>query len=446
MSASPAKKRPSHNPFSVEETPGAKQPGGPLEICIVSPEFVGPAAHGGAGLACTAMAQALAAAGHRVTCLFLGPKITTDSEWQRWVEKYQADGLSLTALPHLHASTLMGPANLVKSYEAFQWLKKNDRFDIIHFPEHQGPGYHSLTAKHHGLAFKNATICVGIHQLTAWLPGAGAKPAGPAREVDTDFMERKAIALADAVVGPNQNLVHWISGNRGESAESTGGQAIPLPAPDRPESLSNEPSQSEITELVYFGRLEEERGLAIFCGALEELPPVVSDKLKTVTFLGTEAIIDGLPAQNYIEKRAQNWPFAVQFIADLHETGTVNYLRQKGRLAVIPTLVEGSPYRVMECLIAGIAFIASRVGGIAKIIAAEDAEKVCFEPNAQALCARLTLCLTEGIRPARSAGDTRKQDAAKPVDVSDAEALQVMAEITVPVAPSLKTITPFPGV
>ncbi len=44
----------------------------PLQICIASPEFIGLSPHGGTGLAYTAMAQALAFAGHKVTCLYLG--------------------------------------------------------------------------------------------------------------------------------------------------------------------------------------------------------------------------------------------------------------------------------------------------------------------------------------------------------------------------------------
>jgi hypothetical protein len=183
----------------------------PLHICIASPEFIGPAQHGGTGMAYTAMAQTLAAAGHQVTCLFLGAKDPSTHAWQRWVEKYKQDGLTLVALPQINASELVAPLNLIKSYETYHWLKKNDRFDIIHFPERQGPGYHTLTAKHHGLAFGRATICVGLHSMTTWLKAADEKPGHDVAEVDTEFMERRAVALADAVVSPSHNLLDWIS-------------------------------------------------------------------------------------------------------------------------------------------------------------------------------------------------------------------------------------------
>jgi len=211
----------SHSPDDEASFPAApKKPAaqreGPLQICIASPEFIGPAQHGATGMAFTAMAQTLAAAGHEVTCLFLGAKDPSAHVWQRWVEKYKQDGLTLVALPQVNASALVAPQNLIKSYETYQWLKRNDRFDVIHFPERHGSGYHTLTAKHHGLAFGRTTICVGLHGMTTWLQAADEKPVKDVAEVDTEFMERRAVALADAVVSPDHNLLDWLSGRRAE--------------------------------------------------------------------------------------------------------------------------------------------------------------------------------------------------------------------------------------
>ena len=85
----------------------------------------------------------------------------------------------------------------------------------------------------------------------------------------------------------------------------------------------------------------------------------------------------------------------------------MDYLRQKNRMAVIPSLLENSPCRVLECLAANVAFVASRVGGIPELITPADVSKVCFAPNPGALCAILCAALTEGIRPARAVVDAR---------------------------------------
>jgi len=380
---------PPEDQIPASSTPPANAADGkrPLAICLASPDFIGPSPHGPAASSCTAMAQALATAGHQVTCLLLGARLPSSNEWQRWVEKYRGDGLTLVALPSINASELVAPPNLIKSYEVYQWLKKNDRFDIIHFPERQGPGYHTLTAKHHGLAFSRATICVGLHTMTAWLQAADPKPVNTLAEVDTEFMERRAVALADAVVGPGQNIVEAISAPRRVKPGGVRPAAFRL---------------REINELVYYGTLEPSKGAVLFCDALDSIPADIAKKIKTVTFLGRESLIDGVPALNYVRQRAQLWPFPFQFMADLTEAGTTDYLRQENRLAVIPTLRESSLYRVLECLVARIAFVASRVGGVTELIAPADVDKICFEPNAAALRSILCAVLTEGIHPARA--------------------------------------------
>jgi hypothetical protein len=403
--------------------PPGDQPSAPngqpsLAICIASPEFIGPSAHGATGSAYTAMAQALAAAGHQVTCLLLDAKVPSTPEWQRWVEKYRGDGLTLVALPQINASELVAPPNLIKSFEAYHWLKKNDRFDIIHFPERQGPGYHTLTAKHHGLAFARATICVGLQTMTAWLQAVDPKPMSVMAEVDTEFMERRAMALADAIVGPGKNIVDCISEQRRDRPGHGGVRPGDAPGSAPPAQMQLAFHAQEITELVYFGTLETSKGAVLFCDAVDAIPAAIAKKIRAVTFLGKESIIDGIPALSYVKKRAQHWPFPFQFIADLHESGTMDYLRQENRLAVIPTLRESSLYRVMECLVAKIAFIASRVGGVAELVAPADVDKACFEPNATALCAILCAALTEGIRPARPVVEARAIEPA-PVDLRE---------------------------
>jgi O-antigen biosynthesis protein len=384
----------------------------PLNICIASPEFVGLTRHCSTGVAYTALAQALAAAGHQVTCLYLGAKDPSARTWEQWVEKYKRDGLTLIALPQIYASELVAPPHLIKSYETYHWLKRNDRFDIIHFPDRQGPGYHTLTAKHHGLAFARATICIDLHSMSGWLKAVDQEHANDMAEVDTDFMERRTVALADAVVSPSHYLLNWISGQKWEMPRHCHVQQNILPHSDRPAAPPAAPYLHEINELVYFGTLETRKGAALFCDALDAIPAAIAEKIRIVTFLGRESIVDGIPARTYVQKRAQRWPFPFQIITGHDANRTMDYLGQKNRLAVIPSLHENSPYKVLECLVAGIAFVASRVGGIPELIAPADVDKVCFEPNAGALCAVLCAALTEGLRPARAVIDARANEQA----------------------------------
>jgi hypothetical protein len=376
-----------------------------LQICIASPDFTGLSAHGGTGLAYTAMAHALAAAGHKVTCLFLGARETSPADLEHWVEKYRADGLTLVALPPINASDLVAPLHLTKSYETFQWLKRNDRFDIIHFPDQRGPGYHTVTAKRHGLGFARATICVGLHNMTAWLKGESAECPDLTADAETSFMERQALALADAVVSPSHYMLNQVTGQHWEMPARRYVQQNMLPSCAAEAQPPVAPGLREVRELVFFGALETRNGITMFCDALDALPASITENLEVVTFLGRESMIDGGPAWNYAQRRAQRWPFKIQIMADLEEDRALDYLRHKSRLAVIPSIVDNSSDRVVACLDAGIAFVASRVGSVPELITPSDVCRVCFDPKPGSLCLLLCSALTEGLRPARAALD-----------------------------------------
>jgi len=40
------------------------------------------------------------------------------------------------------------------------------------------------------------------------------------------------------------------------------------------------------TEIVFFGRIEERKGIRVFCNALQQLNDFLADRNITVTFLG----------------------------------------------------------------------------------------------------------------------------------------------------------------
>ena len=86
---------------------------------------------------------------------------------------------------------------------------------------------------------------------------------------------------------------------------------------------------------TFFGRLEERKGLALFCDALDLLVGMDAPRF-TVSFLGKSAMVAGRDAIGYIEERAGHWPFAWQIISDRTQQGALAFLRQGGRLAVIP--------------------------------------------------------------------------------------------------------------
>ena len=225
-------------------------------------------------------------------------------------------------------------------------------------------------------------------------------------------MERRTVALADAVVSPSHYLLKWISEHQWEMPRQCHVQQNILPHGETTAVSAHRQKWQEINELVYFGALDGRAGIPLFCDALDAIPASTAAKIRQVTFLGREAIVDGIPARNYLAKRGARWSFSFEIITSLDANKTMDYLRKPYRLAVIPSLAENSPYRVLECLVADVAFVASRVGGIPELIASSDVNKVCFEPNAGALRAILCAALNDGLHPARAAVDARANERA----------------------------------
>lgn len=374
-----------------------------LSVCIVSPEFAGPSTNGGIGTAYTAMADALVAAGHEVVCLFAKAADCGARHMAEWTEKFRARGVQLVALP-LSKVPIDGLYYSTRSYEAYNWLKANDRFDVIHFPEWQALGYHTQVAKRQGLAFGRACICIGTHSMTDWLKTANHEYFADHNELQLDHMERQSVALADVLVSPSRYLLEWISGRGWTLPEASYVQQniMPLSA-TRPANAVTRGTR-RISELVFFGRLETRKGVQLFCDALDRLAARGAAPAR-VTFLGKEATVAGMTGEAYVRKRAENWRWQVQLLKDYDQVKAMEYLRGEGRLAVVSSLVENSPYTVLECLGADIAFVASRVGGIPELIAAEDVETVCFDLKPDALAARLESVLLNGFKTARPSVD-----------------------------------------
>ena len=373
-------------------------------ICIVSHEFVGPTNNGGIGTAYTSLAEALSAAGFSVTCLYPSSKPAAAPGIEHWVASYRERGIELVELQPAPSPLVDPQPYVVCSLRVYEWFKQHTDFDVIHFPELEGSGYHTLLAKHQGLLPGHAVICVGIHSMTMWLRTAMQEWVWRIVDLELDFMERRSVELADLLVSPSQYLINWIVEHGWRLPAQSCVQPYVQPRAAR-RQIAPSPVHHAVKELVFFGRLETRKGLGLFCDAVSRLVKEGCQGLETVTFLGRENTIDGAMACDYLQLRVRKWPFRVQVLKDYGQPQAVAYLQGEGRLAVIPSLMENSPNTVYECLGCGIPFLTSRAGGIPELILPEDANAICFDTTPEALADRLRRALAEGVSTSRPAVD-----------------------------------------
>jgi GT2 family glycosyltransferase/tetratricopeptide (TPR) repeat protein/glycosyltransferase involved in cell wall biosynthesis len=382
----------------------------PLKVCIASREFVGPIRNGGIGTAYTAMGHALAAAGHQVTLFYTQGRKCENGTIAHWEDVYRKQNLQFVARPSDPKLRIDSPPHVVSSYETYRWLK-TQQFDLVHFPEWGADAYYSLLAKHQGIAFAATLFCIGTHSPTAWLKEANSEFYSQPQEIELDFMERRCIALADFVIAPCQYMLEWMLEHGFALPAQSFVQQNILPASARRNAPAGSGSQP-VSEIVFFGRLETRKGIELFSNALDRLTQAPEFRNVKVTFLGKIATVGGRDSRAYIKNRSANWPWSWSIVSNLDQPGAMRYLQQPGCLAIIPSLIENSPYTVLECLGSEVPFLASRVGGIPELIASEDLESATFFPRADTLANLLKQTLQSGKRTWKPAMDANANEAA----------------------------------
>lgn len=380
-------------PLTPTTTDTARRP----KVAIASPDIVGPIRNGGIGTAYTSLARTLAGAGHDVTILYTLGRHCENGDIGDWVDRYRKENIHFEPLPDPDGPLVFhGPR---VSFEVYQWLKKNDRFDVVHFPEWCGTAFCSVKAKRLGLAFEDTLLCVGTHSPTLWHDLADWRTIDSFDQLERDFLERQSVEYADVVVSPSQYLLGWMDKAGWALPERSYVQPYISPIASRSVRLQE---LSPVEELAFFGRLESRKGVELFCDAIDTLARAARLHNVTVTFLGKVGQVAGRDGLDYVRERASGWTHRWQALVDRSQSEAVEYLVSRRVLAVMPSLADNTPNTVLECLAAGIPLVSSTVGGIPEMVAEEDHERSLVQPDAKALAEMLTDRLEHGARPSRA--------------------------------------------
>lgn len=362
----------------------------PQRICLLTLDFVGPIRNGGMGTAFLAAAEVFAAAGHHVTVLY--PAAYSENEpVTRWREHYAARGIEFVSL-------FLDGKEKDFAFGAYQWLKAQ-RFDAIHFHEMRGLGYWLTVAKRCGLAFADTVLVCQIHSPTLWHFTHSAQFLHSHAELEVDWLERRSCEGADVAIAPSRYILDTVAemGWRLPARHQVMPNLMPASFP----TVADPPrAPRPVREIVFFGRLEERKGLGLFCEAMRRLLRE-GVRPERITFLGKVGHMDRMNALAWLADMAGRWPVPWQVVNDLDPHRAREFLAQPGRLAVMASRMENAPYVVLECLAAGLPFLAPDVGGIGELVAAEDHATVLYARTPEALADAMRRALENGAAPAR---------------------------------------------
>ncbi|KAN0031735.1 hypothetical protein ACTFIV_005601 [Dictyostelium citrinum] len=383
-----------------------------LNIGIIVSSFEGMYSTSGIGTVYSILSDFLVKTGkYNVTVIYTRDDPPEKKSFYNWKIDLKERGINLVHLPS-SVVRVDNPLFVRKSYQVYQYLR-GQSFDVLHFPDFEGMAYYSCLAKKNGVEkqFQNVTIVIGLHGPSSWVSKSNTKKISLDHDqVELDFMERKSIEMADIIWTPSNYIVSWLIKEVGWTIPQENLYLLPfLPPPSPSTSITNnKKTSSSIKEIVFFGRLEQRKGIVLFCDALDQL--VSNSNYKSlsnlkITFLGRSSDIivtepstsSKVDAIYYIRDRSVNWPFEIKYLDEKSSSQAIEYLTDDlHKLVVIPSLEDNAPYTLYECLYNRIPFIASHQPSMVPLIELNDQSSVLFEIDAKSLSEKLDEILLNG--------------------------------------------------
>jgi glycosyltransferase involved in cell wall biosynthesis len=371
-------------------------------ILIVTPDFAGPTRNGGIGTACFHQALTLSQAGYPVTILFAGHNEARNPDYwcQHFADSYGWRYVDLNEwcaehggfeaqLPPFH-----GLPEINWSYFALQYMKTRS-FDLVFFQDYLSCGLRPMQYKQAGLGFHNTRMILTLHSFHQWIwEGMGLMP-GSVSELVRQDAEAGAIRLADRLIAPSHHMAYY-------TAKNIKGLSQPITViPYTFETVSETENSARTFEgpfehLIFFGRLDNRKGLRIFLDAIASSDQLRS-RVKRITFLGRQGLFEGKPAKDGVASAMSRVP-ALEWVIidelDTHEA--IAFVKQqKNALVVAPSLMDNLPLAVIELFVHRIPFITTAVGGIPEIVGAANAHLL-STPTAAALQGCLEVVVGDG--------------------------------------------------
>ncbi len=367
---------------------------GRKRITLVTDEILGVVRTAGAATANTSLAFALARLGHHLEILLTGEGATAELD-RSWAAQYAERGIEIRRV--VTPSERVGHA--FASTYAVQETLRSDPPELVIAHDCYAPGYAPLRSRDLGLAFTDTVFAIYCHGTTGWTYEAHQKLRRWPPSFEFQMLERASIELADVVVSPSAYMLDWMRGRRWTMRRT-------VVAPYFTRSVSEVNASSapgRIRRIVFFGRLEERKGIAPFVEAVNGLEPKLAQDLE-ILFLGRDTSLWPV-ARVRAELNAD--VAAVRFETDLDQPEAIRLLQEPGTLAVMPSLVDNSPNVVYECLQHGVPFLASKAGGGPELVVAEDRPLAFVEPTASAIRLALERAIAEpdAVRLPRAAFD-----------------------------------------
>jgi len=220
--------------------------------------------------------------------------------------------------------------------QAFDTYYKSSQI-YAEFHEMFGFGFLSAKARRAGLLGSNISIAVTMHSGHEWIYDANNALLDQSSREFQRIASREQQSFADACLSmyPSDSLYGFV---RGYGWPTKNAIKLPYFIPLHQVSHGKQPvSPTNHTEVIFFGRLEERKGLVEFLDAICELPESTLSDIK-VSFLGKSiqlfsSELGRLTSSNYIAKRLGRI-VSYRIHSDLSSFEAIAYVKSSPRAVV----------------------------------------------------------------------------------------------------------------
>jgi glycosyltransferase involved in cell wall biosynthesis len=356
-------------------------------VALVTNEILGLVRTGGAGTANTSLAFALAGLGHEVEIFATPPPDLTELD-SAWARRYREYGVGVNVL---RAKETVVPASM-SFVEPVQDALRDAGSEVVIAGDWAGPAYGALRMRQLGLGFGETLFVVYCHGTNEWVYDAHGKVRRSITSFELGALERESIELADAVVSPSAYML--------ESMRERGWKlprmfVVPYITQATVDAPSSPRPFDRVDRVVFFGRLEDRKGIRPFVEALNLIGSNLPTGLELL-FVGRET-----PAwppervRDALSPTVTDRLAAIRFETDLDQPEALEVLARPRTLAVMPSLVDNSPNVIYECLEHGIPFLAGNAGGGPELVDAADRARVFVPPTPSRIAAGLQRALRD---------------------------------------------------
>lgn len=354
-----------------------------MRVCIVTGEFWGLGISGGIGTAFSHLSLMLSKEGIKKDLFYTG--VHNGKSFDHIKNKFDFEDVY-----SYEGKRNIGPTWLCDSYYVFRQLSekhKTHQYTHIIFQDWLGLSYYSLIMKKMGLCFDNVELTINVHGPTKWAMGLNEASLDE-NHGKMSYLEEESLKLADSVIYPSRYIKNWVNENITEPKKEF---IIPnfLSKVDinsdvlgyyNDDLFDNEIQLSEtsnINEFVFFGRLEQRKGVDKFVEFIRFNEKNHSHGSMIYTFLGREAQL----TEKSIRESLGEVSCELQFIKDFNSNQAQEYLKSGNKLAVIASKAENYPCTVYECVLNSIPFVSSVYGGGKEIFECENKDKILFDDS-----------------------------------------------------------------